>query len=151
MDFKSWLQLLIKERELTLYILVKIIHILTMIFFVGVVSFRTFIMPVLKSKFDKQTYGRIDKFIGQRARSIIKINNLLLIASGLYLFSLHVDSIDIIFLLKVGVGLVLASAFYIVPMIMKELSHIKWFSQFFHYLYFSLMIIVVVLSQLIFT
>lgn len=136
---------------MTFYIFVKIIHIASMIFFVGVVSFRTFIMPVLKSKYDKHTYLSIDKLIGLKARSIIKINNLFLITSGLYLFSLHVNNIDILILLKVGIGLVLASAFYVVPMIMKELSHVKWFSQFFHYLFFSLMMIVIVLSQLIFS
>ena len=136
---------------MSFYILVKIVHIVTMVFFIGVVSFRTFIMPVLKSKYDKQTYQNIDKLISIKARSIIKINNLFLIASGLYLFGLHVNTIDILILLKVGIGLVLASTFYIVPMIMKELIHIKWFSQFFHYLFFGLMMIVVVLSQFIFT
>lgn len=135
---------------MTLYIMAKIIHIITMIFFIGVVSFRTFIIPVLKSKYDKHAYLSIDKLIGLKARSIIKVNNLFLIASGLYLFGLHVYSIDVVLLLKVGIGLALACSFYIVPTIIKKMSYIKWFSQFFHYLFFSLMMIVVVLSQLLF-
>jgi len=134
-----------------LFVLSKIIHIITMTFFVGVVSFRTFVMPVLKSKFDKRIYLNIDKLVGQRARKIIKINNVLLISSGAYLLSSHVGNIDFLFLFKIAIGLILACTFYVVPMIMKEFNHIKWFSQFFHYLFFSLMMIVVVLSQLMFT
>jgi len=134
-----------------IYLIVKIIHILSMLFFVGVVSFRTFIMPVLKNKFDKHMYLSIDKIIGLRARSIMKVNNILLIASGLYLLSLHVDSLNVLLVLKVALGLLLASSFYVVPMIMKKFNHIKWFSQFFHYLFFGLMILVVVLSQIMFT
>ena len=133
-----------------LFVFAKIVHLLTIVFFIGVVSFRTFIIPVLKSKFDKHTYLSVDKFIGLRARSIIKINNVLLIMSGTYLASLHVGNIDILFLLKIGIGLVLACTFYVVPIIMQEFNHIKWFSQFFHHLFFSLMMIVVVLSQLMF-
>ncbi len=135
---------------MTLYIFVKIVHLLTMTFFIGVVSFRTFIMPILKSKYDKHTYLNIDKLIGLKARSIIKINNIFLILSGLYLFSLYLDTANFLLYIKVGIGLVLALAFYIVPIIMKKFNHLKWFSQFFHHLFFSLMMIVVVLSQLMF-
>jgi len=60
-----------------IYVSIKIIHILTMLFFVGVVSFRTFIIPVLKTKFNKHMYLSIDKIIGLRARSIIKGSNIL--------------------------------------------------------------------------
>ena len=132
------------------YILFKIVHILSMLFFVGVVSFRTFIMPVLKTKFDRYTYLNIDKYIGIRARSIIKVNNILLIASGLYFLSLHVDSLNVLLVLKVALGLLLASSFYVVPVIMKKFNYIKWFSQFLHYLFFGLMILVIVLSQIMF-
>ena len=136
---------------MSLYILAKIIHIITMIFFIGVVSFRTFIIHILKSKHDNYTYLSIDKLISLRARSIIQINNVFLILSGLYLFSLHVDSNNTLFYIKTSVGLLLALTFYIVPIIMKKFNHIKWFSSFFHHLFFSLMMIVIVLSQFMFT
>ena len=116
----------------------------------GVVSFRTFIMPIIKSKYDKHTYLNIDKLIGLKSRSIIKINNIFLIISGLYLFSLYADTANFLLYIKVGIGLVLALSFYIVPIIMKKFNHLKWFSQFFHHLFFSLMMILVVLSQLMF-
>lgn len=136
---------------MSIYVIAKIIHIITMLFFVGVVSFRTFIMPVLQDKYDKHTYLNIDKLISLKARSIIKINNMFLILSGLYLFSLHVNNINMMILFKVSIGLLLACTFYIVPFIMKKTNHVKWFSRFFHYLFFSLMMIVIILSQLIFT
>ncbi|TET87493.1 MAG: hypothetical protein E3J96_05420 [Sulfurovum sp.] len=135
---------------MTIYILAKITHIISAIFFIGVVSFRTFIMPVLKSKYDKQTYMDIDELTGMKARSIIKINNIFLIISGLYLFSLHLETINILLHIKATIGLLLALSFYVVPIIMQKLKHIKWFSQFFHYLFFSLMMTVAVLSQIMF-
>jgi len=135
---------------LTIYILAKITHIISAIFFIGVVSFRTFIMPVLKSKYDKQTYMDIDELTGMKARNIIKINNIFLIISGLYLFSLHLETINILLHIKATIGLLLALSFYVVPIIMQKLKHIKWFSQFFHYLFFSLMMTVAVLSQIMF-
>ncbi len=133
-----------------LYTLVKIVHLVTVMFFIGVVSFRTFIMPVLKTKYDKHTCLSIDKVVGLKARSIIKINNIFLIFSGLYLFSFHLETANVLLHIKVTIGLVLALAFYAVPVIMKKFNHIKWFSQVFHYLFFSLMMVTVVLSQRMF-
>lgn len=127
----------------------KIIHIISAIFFIGVVSFRTFVMPVLKTKFDKLTYMEIDKLTGMRARSIIKINNIFLIVSGLCLLSYHLDATNTLLFIKVAIGLILALTFYIVPVIMQKMKHISWFNMFFHYLFFSLMMVVVVLSQVI--
>ena len=136
---------------MSLYALAKITHLISMIFFIAVVSFRTFIMPVLNSKYDKETYADIDKLTGKKARSIIKVNNLFLILSGLYLLALYAGNMNMLFYIKVSIGLVLALTFYIVPTIMKNFNHIGWFSQSFHYLFFSLMMVALVLSQLMFT
>ncbi|MBL0686277.1 MAG: hypothetical protein JJV94_00430 [Sulfurospirillum sp.] len=135
---------------LIFYILIKTIHLITVMFFISVVSFRTFIMPVLRTKYDKHTCLSVDKLVGLKARSIIRVNNIFLILSGLYLFSFHLDIVNALLYIKVFVGLFLASTFYIVPIIMKKFNHVKWFSQAFHYLFFSLMIVTVVLSQLMF-
>ncbi|KAB7891839.1 hypothetical protein [Poseidonibacter ostreae] len=113
-------------------------------------SFRTFIMPVLKNTYDKSAYQKIDMMIGIRARNIIKINNIFLIISGLYLLSFHLDAFTILLFFKALVGLIVALGFYFVPVIMKRFTHIVWFSPFFHYLYFSLMICVVIISQIVF-
>ncbi len=139
-----------KGNRLSLFILAKITHIISAIFFIGVVSFRTFIMPVIRTKYEKQTYMEIDKLTGMRARSIIKINNIFLILSGSYLFSLHLDATTVLLYIKVVIGLLLALTFYMVPFIMQRFKEVKWFSQFFHYLFFCLMMSVVVLSQVMF-
>ena len=107
-------------------------------------------MPVLKTKFDKPTYMSIDKLTGMRARSIIKINNIFLILSGLYLFSLHLDTTSMLLHIKATIGLLLALSFYVVPIIMQRFKEVKWFSKFFHYLFFGLMMLVVILSQVMF-
>ena len=135
---------------MTLFITAKIIHILTAIFFVGVVSFRTFILSALKSTYDEKTYKNIDMLMGKRARSIIKINNIFLIISGSYLLSFYIGNTTVLLDLKVLVGLTLALSFYIVPIIMRKFSHIRWFSPLFHYLFFCMMIFVVILSQIMF-
>ncbi len=132
------------------YTIAKIIHIITIIFFIGTVFCRTFIVPALKTKYDKKTYIHIDDLTGKRARNIIKINNIFLILSGLYLFSFHLKTVNLLLDIKVSIGLTLALTFYIVPIIMHKTKHIPWFKQFFHYIFFSLMLIVVILSQIMF-
>ena len=135
---------------MTIILLTKIIHLISIIFFIGVVSFRTFIMPVLKKQYDTQTYKNIDSITGMKARSIIKINNIFLILSGLYLFTLHLETTNILLHIKVTIGLLLSLTFYFVPVIMQKMKTVKWFSSFFHYLFFSLMMIVIILSQTMF-
>lgn len=135
---------------MSLFITAKIIHILSAIFFIGVVSFRTFIMPVLKNTYSKDVYKNIDILIGTKARNIIKINNIFLIFSGLYLFSFYIEKSILLLSIKAFVGLVVALTFYFVPIIMKKFGHISWFSPLFHYMYFSLMISIVILSQIMF-
>lgn len=136
---------------MSLFIVAKIIHILSAIFFMGVVSFRTFIMPAIKKMYENEIYLKSEKAVGFRARKIIIINNLFLIGSGLYLFSFHIQSMTLLFHFKIAIGLLLALSFYIVPLIMKRFNHISWFSTFFHHLYFALMITTVILSQIMFT
>lgn len=136
---------------MSLFIVAKIIHILSAIFFMGVVSFRTFIMPAIKKMYGNEIYLKSEKAIGFRARRIIIINNLFLIGSGLYLFSFHIQSMTLLFHFKITIGLLLASSFYIVPLIMNRFNHISWFSTFFHHLFFTLMITTVILSQIMFT
>jgi len=107
-------------------------------------------MPVLKKQYDTQTYKNIDSITGMKARSIIKINNIFLILSGLYLFTLHLETTNILLHIKVTIGLLLSLTFYFVPVIMQKMKTVKWFSSFFHYLFFSLMMIVIILSQTMF-
>lgn len=133
-----------------IFILAKITHITAAIFFIGVVGFRTFIFPVLKKQMDKATYLNTQKAIGLRARGIIKINNIFLILSGVYLLSYHLDVVNPLVHIKATLGLILALLFYIVPLIMQRYKHISWFNTAFHHLFFLLMIITVILSQILY-
>jgi len=135
---------------MSLFITAKIIHILSAIFFIGVVSFRTFIMPVLENTYSKGVYKNIDILIGTKARNIIKINNIFLIFTGLYLFSFYIEKSILLLSIKSLMGLIVALTFYFVPIIMNKFNHISWFSPLFHYMYFSLMISIVILSQIMF-
>lgn len=137
-------------NNMSLFITAKIVHILSAIFFIGVVSFRTFIMPILKKAYDDKTYKNIDSLLGLRARNFIKINNIFLIISGIYLLSLSIDNLSLFITIKAILGLLLAISFYFVPLIMKKYNYIPWFSPFYHYLFFTMMITVVILSQIMF-
>jgi len=134
-----------------LFIVAKIIHILSAIFFIGVVGFRTFIFPILKKQLDKHTYLVCDKAVGLRARGIIKINNIFLILSGLYLLSYHLEVVNPLIHIKATIGLLLAGTFYVVPLIMKRFQSVSWFSTAFHHTFFLLMLITVILSQIMFS
>lgn len=135
---------------MSFYVLAKIVHIITIIFFIGVVSFRTFVMGAIKKMYGKDLYLKAEKAVGLRARKIIVINNLFLIISGAYLVSFHTQDVTLLFHIKIALGLILASIFYIVPKIMNRFNHISWFSTFFHHLFFTLMMITLILSQIMF-
>ena len=133
------------------YLVVKTVHIISAIFFIGVVSFRTFIMVDLKKRFDLELYRQIDSLLGKKARSIIKINNVFLIISGIYLAMYYFQTgIGLLLWIKIGLGATLALSFYIVPLIMDKMKNIPWFNTFFHHLFFTLMMITVILSQFVF-
>ena len=133
------------------YLVVKTVHIISAIFFIGVVSFRTFVMVDLKKRFDLELYRQIDSLLGKKARSIIKINNVFLIISGIYLAMYYFQTgIGLLLWIKIGLGATLALSFYVVPLMMAKMKNIPWFNTFFHHLFFTLMMITVILSQFVF-
>jgi len=132
-------------------LIVKTVHIICAIFFIGVVFFRTFIITDLKKNLDLITYIKMDNLIGKRARNIIKINNIFLISSGIWLSIYYFSTgVGVLLWIKIGIGGILALTFYVVPFIMLKMKHLSWFNMFFHYSFFTLMMIVVILSQFAF-
>lgn len=127
-----------------------IIHIITMIFFIAVVGFRTFIMPVLREHFSPEEYKKIDSITGKRARRIIQVSNLLLLLSGLYLLRHHWESLASLLGIKVTIGVTLIASFYLMPVIMQQAKKIPWMPMAIHYAFFSMMMVVVILSQIMF-
>lgn len=121
------------------------------ILFISTVFFRTFVVPSLTPHFDASTYQKIDKLIGMRARKIMMVNVAVLLLSGGYILMphLHGDA-NMLLYIKITVGLVLGITFYFVPQIMQRMKEVKWFSITFHYLFFSLMMVVVMLAKFMF-
>ncbi len=121
------------------------------ILFIGTVFFRTFVVPSLASYFDASTYQKIDRLIGIRVRKIMMVNVAVLLLSGGYILMPHLHGeTNMLLTIKIAIGLVLGITFYFVPQILQRMQEIKWFSMTLHYLFFSLMAVVVVLAKFMF-
>jgi hypothetical protein len=134
-----------------MYEFIKSIHIICVVLFVGTVFFRTFVILKIISLLPKEEAKRIQQAMGSQARNIIKINNLILIISGLSLLFLYVNNSSIILHIKILLGLILVVGFYFVPLLFKKLEVSAKFTTLFHYGFFSLLILVIFLSQYIYS
>lgn len=134
-----------------MYEFIKFIHLVTIILFVGTVFFRTFVILKIISFFPKEEGIKIQQAMGSQARNIIKINNLILIISGSLLFFLYENNSSQILHLKILLGLILVIGFYFVPLLFDKLEANKRFKTIFHYVFFSLLLLVVFLSQYIYS
>lgn len=74
------------------YTIALIIHLFGAIFFLGFVFTDVIVLPVLNKKFDAATVMDIKNTIAGRARAIFPITVLILILSGGYMFSKHINS-----------------------------------------------------------
>jgi hypothetical protein len=130
--------------------IIKAVHIITVILFVGTMFFRTFVLLGLQKHLGDEKSLELERIIGPRVRRIIKVNNVFLIASGLYLFSFHLNGGLWTLHLKATLGIIAASLFYFVPYILQKGAKIRGFRYSFHYGYFSLLITIVIYSQVMF-
>lgn len=134
-----------------MYEFIKFIHIASIVLFMGTVFFRTFVILKIISSFPKDQAKQIQEAMGSQARNIIKINNLILIISGTLLLSLYADFSSSILQIKVLLGLVLVIGFYFVPLIFDKLEANQNFKTIFHYMFFSLLMLTLLLSQFIYS
>ncbi|QKF72548.1 putative membrane protein [Aliarcobacter faecis] len=133
-----------------MYELLKTIHIITIVLFVGTVFFRTFVLFKLSKIYEKQESMKIQKFLGNEARKIIRINNSILIISGILLYTLfYMKSASLILIIKAILGLLLALAFFGIPKFLEKINTKPKFTILFHYFYFSLLLLVIIFSQYI--
>jgi len=130
--------------------IIKAVHIITVILFVGTMFFRTFVLLGLQKHLGDEKSLALERIIGPRARRIITVNNIFLMISGLYLFSFHISGGLWALHLKATLGFIAASLFYFVPYILRKGAAIKGFRYSFHYGYFSLLIAIVIFSQVMF-
>ena len=135
-----------------LLIAAKIVHITTVIFFVGCVWFRTFIVPVLKKKFDKEVYRQIDMTLAKGSRRFGVFNVFILLSSGSYLFYHYHSEANIMLHIKAAIGLTVIVIFYLAPFFVHKLTKkFPSFKQNFHLFLFVIMMVLVVMSQLLFS
>lgn len=134
-----------------MYAFLKFIHIAAVILFVGTVFFRTFVVLKTLEAFPKNQATNIQQAMGQKARDIIKINNLILIISGMLLLFLYTNNSSLVLHLKVLLGLILVVGFYFVPLLFNKFEADQKFKTIFHYIFFSLLMFVVLLSQFIYS
>ena len=134
-----------------MYELLKTVHLISVILFIGTVFFRTFVILKLERVFTKDEMMKVQSSLGGQARKIIKINNLFLILSGLLLLLLYINGQTATLHIKITLGLILVVAFYFVPLLFTKMDANRKFKTIFHYTYFSLLILVVILSQFIYS
>ncbi|WP_198305198.1 hypothetical protein [Arcobacter vandammei] len=133
-----------------MYEFIKTIHIITVVLFVGTVFFRTFVLFKLGKYYPQQESVKIQKALGNEARKIIAISNIVLILSGFYLFfAYHLQNSSVILHIKIVLGLILVLAFLAIPKFLEKINAKPRFRVIFHYFYFILLLSVITLSQYI--
>ena len=122
---------------MTLLIVAKLINIASAILFIGCVYFRTLILP---------------RALSPRTRFIGKINNTLLLLSGLYLAYTYFEPSNVLLHLKMTLGLVVIAMFFCAPLIMHRFMGEKKqkIRTIYHHSMFALMVVIVILSQTMF-
>lgn len=74
------------------YSFAQIVHLLCAIVFLGFVFTDVFILPVLKSKFEKNQAQEIKQVIAERGRKVFPISVLILVLSGGFMMSRYINS-----------------------------------------------------------
>jgi len=128
----------------------KIIHLGSVMLFVGSIFFITYVVDFVKHSSDKNEYKLFAPKISARARKLMYINVFILTLSGLYMLFAYYDitSIGIAMILKLFLAVCIVVIFVSADWIVKVTNHIHWFHHFFHHAVIALMASVVILSQI---
>lgn len=130
----------------------KIIHLVSVILFVGSIFFITYVLDIVKHKSKKEEYVNFAPKVSKRARILMFINIPILISSGLYLLIVYYDisNLSIFMILKLILAVIILSVFYTSDWIIEKTNHIHWFHHFFHHAVIGLMFLVLIFSQLMY-
>ena len=133
--------------DMTLF---KIIHLLSAMLFVGSLFFITYVIDVVKRNSDKSEYKLFAPKVSKQARRLMYINVSLVLVSGAYLLFINYDLSYLSFFMwvKLFLGVVIGVVFYTSDWIIKKTNHIRWFHHFFHHWVISMMLLVVIFSQI---
>ena len=111
------------------FVLFKIIHLGSVILFVGSIFFITYVVDVVKHNCDKNEYKLFAPKISVRARKLMYINVFILTLSGIYMLFVYYDitSISIAMILKLFLAVCIVIIFVGADWIVKVTNHIHWF------------------------
>lgn len=132
------------------FLILKILHLGSVVLFVGSLFFITYVVDFLKRNSDKNEYKLFAPKISLRARKLMIINVSILTLSGSYILFVYYDlkNIETIMLIKLLLSVFIVCIFIAGKWIVRVTSHIHWFHHFFHHAVIALMATVVILSQM---
>lgn len=140
------------------YTIVLIIHLLCAIIFIGYVFADVIILPAMNKVIDSQNAKKAKDALNQRARKIFPLSVLILVSTGGYMFSKHINSqlgvfnssLQLLLILKVLIALVIVAGivYSLSCKVLKKQPHS--IMQNFHKYVLVLGIIIVILAKLMF-
>ena len=140
------------------YNIVEIIHLFGAIFFIGFVFADVAILPVLNKDFDGDMVLKIKNSISNRARKIFPITVLILVLSGGFMFSKHINStigftgsaLQLLLILKFLIAMVIVSGivYSLSCKVLKKQPHP--IMQKFHTYVLIMGVVIVILAKLMF-
>ena len=140
------------------YSIAVIIHLFGAIFFIGFVFSDVVVLPVLNKDFDAATVQQIKNSIAGRARKIFPLTVLILVLSGGFMFSKHINStigftgsaLQLLLILKFLIAMVIVSGivYSLSCKVLKKQPHS--IMQKFHTYVLVMGIVIVILAKLMF-
>ena len=137
---------------MSLLIFAKLFHIASAILFIGCVYFRNFILPRARLALDSAQFEAMENALSPRTRMMGKINNTILLFSGLFLAYSYFDPTNVLLHVKMTLGLLVIAMFFGAPLIMHRFMGEKKrkIKTVYHHMMFALMVCIVILSQTMF-
>lgn len=131
----------------------KLFHIASAILFIGCIYFRNFILPRARLALDSMQFEAIESAMSQRTRMMGKINNTILLLSGLFLAYTYYEPTNVLLHVKMAFGLIVIAMFFCAPLLMHRFTGEKkrQIKTVYHHMMFALMVGIVILSQTMFS
>lgn len=130
----------------------KLFHIASAILFIGCIYFRNFILPRARLALDSMQFEAMESAMSPRTRMMGKINNTILLLSGLFLAYTYYEPTNALLHVKMAFGLSIITMFFGAPLIMHRFTGEKkrQIKTVYHHMMFALMVGIVILSQTMF-
>jgi len=133
---------------MSLFIVAKLAHITSAIFFIGCVYFRTLIVPRMKPVVGENVLQSVEMALVKPSRAFGRVNNAILLLSGSYLFYYYFDAENTLLHVKATLGLLVITFFYTAPFFVFRLPLAVRLKV--HHTLLAVMLVIIVCSQLMF-